>query len=159
MGVKGLNWNLYILFAVCKGQLQNPDSGVEENWRNNTQFHRVPTRRKFVGWAVQTFVSIFPGKTGVNWLVSFGKVLQTCSLSLSVMEKAVFCCYVVLWGDSLWVKKWSSIFQVKTLYSDAQLLPLLFNPLSPTSDQDRISPYSINTISSRQLTRIKKNIN
>ena len=29
-------------------------------------------------------------------------------------------------------------------------------PLSPTSDQDRISPYSINTISSRQLTRILK---
>ena len=27
------------------------------------------------------------------------------------------------------------------------------------SDQDRISPYNINTISSRQVTRIKKNIN
>ena len=27
------------------------------------------------------------------------------------------------------------------------------------SDQDRISPYNINTISSRQAMRIKKNIN
>ena len=27
------------------------------------------------------------------------------------------------------------------------------------SDQDRISPYNINTISSRQVMRIKKNIN
>ena len=34
-----------------------------------------------------------------------------------------------------------------------------FNPLSPTSDQNRISPYTINTISSRQVMRIKKNIN
>ena len=34
-----------------------------------------------------------------------------------------------------------------------------FNPLSPTSDPDRISPYTISTISSRQVMRIKKNIN
>ena len=27
------------------------------------------------------------------------------------------------------------------------------------SDQDRISPYNINTISSRQVMRMKKNIN
>ena len=31
------------------------------------------------------------------------------------------------------------------------------NPLTPVSDQDRISPYNINTMSSRQVTRIKKN--
>ncbi|RMX55215.1 hypothetical protein pdam_00022940 [Pocillopora damicornis] len=34
-----------------------------------------------------------------------------------------------------------------------------FNPFTPTSDQDRISPYNINTISSRQVMRIQKNIN
>ena len=33
------------------------------------------------------------------------------------------------------------------------------NPLTPISDQDRISPYNINTISSSQVMRIKKNIN
>ena len=33
------------------------------------------------------------------------------------------------------------------------------NPLTPISDQDRISHYNINTISSRQVMRIKKNIN
>ena len=33
------------------------------------------------------------------------------------------------------------------------------NPLTFMSDQDRISPYNINTISSRQVMRIKKNIN
>ena len=32
------------------------------------------------------------------------------------------------------------------------------NPKTPTSDQDRISPYNINTISSSQVMRIKKNI-
>ena len=34
-----------------------------------------------------------------------------------------------------------------------------FNPFTPTNDQDRISPYNINTISSRQVMRIEKNIN
>ena len=33
------------------------------------------------------------------------------------------------------------------------------SPLTPMSDQDRISPYNIHTISSRQVMRIKKNIN
>ena len=33
------------------------------------------------------------------------------------------------------------------------------NPFTPTSDRDRISPYNINTISSRQVMRIEKNIN
>ena len=33
---------------------------------------------------------------------------------------------------------------------------MLFNLLSPMSDQDRISPYNIITISCRQVMRIKK---
>ena len=35
----------------------------------------------------------------------------------------------------------------------------LVNRFTPTSNQDRISPYNINTISSRQVIRIEKNIN
>ena len=35
----------------------------------------------------------------------------------------------------------------------------LVNPSTPVSDQDTISPYNFNTISSRQAMRIKKNIN
>ena len=35
----------------------------------------------------------------------------------------------------------------------------IVNPLTPMTDQDRISPYNINTISSRQMMRIRKNIN
>ena len=34
-----------------------------------------------------------------------------------------------------------------------------FNPLTPMSDQDRISPNNINTISSRKVTRRKLNNN
>ena len=34
-----------------------------------------------------------------------------------------------------------------------------FNLLTPISDQDRISPHNINTISYRQVMRIKKTIN
>ena len=33
------------------------------------------------------------------------------------------------------------------------------NPFTLTSDQDRISPYNINTISTSQVMRMKKNIN
>ena len=36
---------------------------------------------------------------------------------------------------------------------------MILNPFTPTSDQDRISPYNINTISSRQVMRIEENIN
>ena len=35
----------------------------------------------------------------------------------------------------------------------------VIEPLTPMSDQDRISPYNIKTISSKQVMRIKKNIN
>ena len=38
-------------------------------------------------------------------------------------------------------------------------LLLMINPLTPMSDQDRISPYNINKTSSRKVTRVKKNIN
>ena len=38
-------------------------------------------------------------------------------------------------------------------------LSLGFNPFTPTSDQDVVSPFNVNTISSRQVMRIKKNIN
>ena len=34
-----------------------------------------------------------------------------------------------------------------------------FNPLTSMSDQDKISPHDIHTISSRQVMRIKRNIN
>ena len=33
------------------------------------------------------------------------------------------------------------------------------NPFTPTSDRERISPYNINTISSKQEMRKEKNIN
>ena len=48
------------------------------------------------------------------------------------------------------------VWRVKVMISDKNKR---LNPLSPTSDQDGISPYTISTISSRQVMRIKKNIN
>ena len=36
------------------------------------------------------------------------------------------------------------------------LVPCLINPLTPMSDQNRTSPYNINTESSREVGRIKK---
>ena len=34
----------------------------------------------------------------------------------------------------------------------------ILNPFTPTSDQDRISPNNVNTISSRQVMRIKESL-
>ena len=52
------------------------------------------------------------------------------------------------------------MFLVKVLVLISFLLTLFsLNPLTPMSDQDRISPYNINTISARWVMRIKKNIN
>ena len=44
-------------------------------------------------------------------------------------------------------KKWITRFFIKIKYFRLKFL-LWFNPLTPMSDQDRISPYNINTISS-----------
>ena len=42
------------------------------------------------------------------------------------------------------------------LFPTIDFSPLFFlNPLTPMSDQDRISPHNINTESSRQVRRIK----
>ena len=38
------------------------------------------------------------------------------------------------------------------------LLNAILNPLTPRSDQDRISPYDIITVLTRQVMRIKKYI-
>ena len=52
--------------------------------------------------------------------------------------------------------KWSTSGQ--PVLSSHPIIPCgqLLNPLTLMSDQDRISPYSINTISTRQVMRIKK---
>ena len=50
------------------------------------------------------------------------------------------------------------IFWLK-LFAPAPSHTAALTLLTPISDRDRISPYNINTISSRQVMRIKKNIN
>ena len=53
-----------------------------------------------------------------------------------------------------------SIFQAFNVgYYRASDSAKTFTPLTLKSDQDRISPYNINTVSSRQVMRIKENIN
>ena len=42
--------------------------------------------------------------------------------------------------------------------TDPLAIIAFFNPLTPISDQDRISPHNINLISSIQVMRIKENI-
>ena len=46
-----------------------------------------------------------------------------------------------------------NLFSLKPTGANRYLIPY-----TPMSDKDKISPYSINTISSRQVIRIKKNI-
>ena len=54
-----------------------------------------------------------------------------------------------------WLAGKHNHFFLFTLFS---INPTNLKPLTPMSDQDRISPYNINTISSRQVMRIKKKI-
>ena len=60
-------------------------------------------------------------------------------------------------------KSKGSTFSSVTIYfktlSVAPVWDGSLNPWSPTSDLERISPYTISTISSRQVMRKKKNIN
>ena len=53
--------------------------------------------------------------------------------------------------------KYNHFWKLKV--KDAYFIPFNINPLGPTSYQDRISPYTIGMIPSRQVMRIKKNIN
>ena len=48
--------------------------------------------------------------------------------------------------------------RLKKLQLYIRLIHKHTNTLTPISDQDRISPYNINTVSSRQVMRIEKNI-
>ena len=51
---------------------------------------------------------------------------------------------------------YSLIYMVLISITIYTLVIASFNPLVPNSDQDRVSPYTISTISSRQVMRIKK---
>ena len=53
--------------------------------------------------------------------------------------------------DSLLILQYFSLNLVQT-----SLPAVAFNPLTPMGDKDRISPYSINTESSRQVRRLEK---
>ena len=57
-------------------------------------------------------------------------------------------CSTIVWGC------------VETLPEDVLLMVRALNsrvnPLTTKSDQDRVSPYNINTVSSRQVMRVKK---
>ena len=47
---------------------------------------------------------------------------------------------------------------LKMYWVNLQMKENCFNPVTPMSDRDGISSYNVNTISSRQVMRIKKNI-
>ena len=57
-----------------------------------------------------------------------------------------------------WVRVTTTKWNCPELFNLISLV-FLIKPLTPVSDKDRISPYNLNdTITSRQVTRIKKNI-
>ena len=51
---------------------------------------------------------------------------------------------------------YSLIYMVLISITIYTLVIASFNPLVPNSDQDRISPYTISTISSTRVKRVKK---
>ena len=53
----------------------------------------------------------------------------------------------------------SSFKRFLTVFLWSEQLCMLLDNLIPMSDQDRISPHNINTVSTEQVMRVKKNIN
>ena len=83
---------------------------------------------------------------------------SSAAMSLAVKISEVLALIVTI---ALFCRKKSKIQRENYLYFSLLLSRQiqLNHPLTPINDQDRISPYNINTISSRQVMRIKKNIN
>ena len=79
-------------------------------------------------------------------------------LPLVFNEAFSFCLMVTSTFEHCVLKQVLLIFKLVTSNFFRGNCCFLFNPLTPVSDQDRISPYNINTISNRQVMRIKKNI-
>ena len=58
------------------------------------------------------------------------------------------------------INLYSTLVLSDAMHVEFQLREQFHNkPLTPMCDQDRISPYNINTILSRQVMKIKENIN
>ena len=83
-------------------------------------------------------------------LISWRKQQQHWFKKIKKREKK---CKFCGWWESV-----SEVLVMAKMTCNGTKKNLLFNLLSPMSNQDRISPYNIITISSRQLMRIKKNI-
>ena len=56
-------------------------------------------------------------------------------------------------------KKQNNLHSSEEIGAAKSVETVQLNPLIPMSNRDRISPYNINTITSRQVMRIKKNVN
>ena len=81
-----------------------------------------------------------------------GYVTKVCTLSSRLFQLLVI---REKQGKKQWLAGNHNHFFLFTLFS---INPTNLKPLTPMSDQDRISPYNINTMSSRQVMRIKKKI-
>ena len=93
--------------------------------------------------------------TGITWTESFRLRSQPefqmrGKQTLSSKLYSLYHCFHIL-------SQAVNIFAHRQVASPVSLSSL--NPLTPMSDQDRISPHNISTISNRQVMRIKKNMN
>ena len=90
---------------------------------------------------------------------------------LKINEEYMYITGLVSWLTNGWT--WTRLLLIKltncelaipnsnemAIYLSCYFKKCSVNPITPMSDQDRISPYNINTTSSRKVIRIKKNIN
>ena len=125
-------------------------------------------------WILSAFLWNPPGYTCVVFVVfliwlEWAETLDFPCLSLGYIWLAKSKCQanyfdVVLkfmqrWGGG--VRRFflchNKIYLIPTRLCNILMIPL--HPLTPMGGQDRISPYRINTISSRRVVRIKKYIN
>lgn len=130
-------------------QLQNlvkrdPDSYKEEVrvWSGACKCQCSEYSKRYTCWALIT-------KTNLIMDVTQFFFPEYLSLPHRFKTGGVFLCYLLVgWS-------WNTV----SITTGHVSLAWMIDSLTPTSDQDRISPYRINTISNRQMMRLKKKIN
>ena len=132
------------------------------NWRETFSLHYtyfIPIRNTFSSSSFQGSCHFGEAST-IAWLKIFTINFKLNVPSLGPRSKLYSSNFCHLGWTEETTHFFSKTGSTKIETQSTKLLPLqtfiLFIPLTPTSDEDWISPYNINTISRRQVMRIKK---
>ena len=161
------NGNYYLLIEGCFYHQELLPQKRVSKWRklryNILRFETFLNVSLGLTWRYITFFSLSLSFLPPTLVTLFPEQVYFCPLFhittwISIWYLAFTLKKCSLPKTRLWLKKIHWWFQHATKWTTKCWAGGL-NPLTPMNDQYRISPYNINTISSRWVMRIKKNIN